>query len=117
MSSESTAAKRSGITNSSFVKDALKLFPMFKWAIGIIFALIFAYMTMYIRLNLFTKSEGTALKEASYTKAEAKELESEVEENSESIDLIERKFEIFEVEQKYHTQKLDTILEKVEALH
>jgi len=116
MASQSTAASRSGITNSPFAKNVITYWPMIKWVVGIAAAIVFAYMTLWLRMELFTRDEGEALKATSYTKAEAKELEEDVEKNAQAIVTIDRKFDIFEVEQRHHTIKLDEVIELVKAL-
>jgi len=117
MAPESIVAVKSGITNSPFAKNVITYWPMIRWILGIAAAIIFAYMTLWLRMELFTRDEGETLKETSYTKAEAKELEEDVEKNALAIVEIDHKFDIFQVEQKHHTEKLDEVIELVKGLH
>ena len=119
MASDSTASKpkRNGITNSPFVKNAVTYFPMIKWAIGGIGAISFLCVGLWLKAELFTRDEGIALKESAYMKIDAEELEDDVEANTQAITKIDHKFDIFQVEQRHHTEKLDEVLRIVKERH
>lgn len=117
MTSNVSAVRKNGITNSPFARNVVTYWPVIKWIIGLAAAAVFAYMTLWLRMELFTRDEGEELKATSYTKEEARELEADVEKNASAIIKIDHKFDIFQVEQRHHTDKLDEVIDLVKGLH
>jgi len=107
---------KTGITNSPFARNCFKYWPMIRWGITLGAAGVVAYLVMWMGLEYYTREEGEALKASAYTKIEAKDLERDVENNAKAIVIIDHKFDLFQVEQRYHTQKLEDNTEKLDEM-
>jgi len=108
---------RSGFTNSPFAKNVITFFPMIRWIAIIVVGAVFAYMTLWIRLELFTRDEGEALKLESVTQSELKEVKDDIEVLEDQQQGIKTEIHGFKIEQRHTNEQLSTVIRMMEIQH